>query len=303
MQACIDLGGSSIKVAVAEAGKLTSVTTVPGRTDAVDLARAANYVRDMASGAPIDAVAIAVPGLVSADGRSLREAHKKYAWLLGSDLAGWSEDEFGAPAQLANDARAALLGEVTSGCAAGSRDAVILVLGTGIGTAAMIGGVILSGPHGSAGVLGGHVTVDRNGPICNCGNIGCAEVYGSSWGLAMRATALRSGGIVGSVEVADGFASVTQGAREGDALATALLNDAINAWGACAVSMCHAFDPDTIILTGGVAHAADLVTGPFARYLDEHVWGALPRPRVVVARDPAHSVVRGLVALATEMKP
>ena len=86
-------------------------------------------------------------------------------------------------ATVENDARAALLGELAHGAAVGVRDAVLLVAGTGIGTAAVIDGQLIRGRSGHAGILGGHLTIDRGGDPCNCGNLGCAEVYGGSWSL------------------------------------------------------------------------------------------------------------------------
>src|SRR4029077_17595190 len=83
------------------------------------------------------------------------------------------------PLHADNDARTALVAEVLWGAARGRRNVVLLTLGTGVGGAAMVDGVIL---HGAAGIAGyfGHMTVDPHGPLCMCGNHGCLETYFSS---------------------------------------------------------------------------------------------------------------------------
>lgn len=302
MDACIDFGGSAVKLGVSREGVLHSHAEFANGADAADLARAAGRLQALAAGANIDRIAIAVPGIVDADGRRLREAHGKYAWLLDLDLAQWAHDTFDAPALIENDARAALVGETASGVAAGDTDAVVLVLGTGIGTAAMIDGALVRGLGGTAGVLGGHVTIDRAGPGCNCGNIGCAEVFGSSWALPARIEAWQASGLASTRDFTGGFAAVAAGVRDGDSLARAVWDEAVQAWAMCAVSLCHAYAPRTVIIAGGVARSADLVTGPLATFLNQHLWGAVERPRVVASASPEISVVRGLAALAMEME-
>src|SRR5690606_29951579 len=123
-----------------------------------DLDRVVGTARALGIGDQGGGIAIAVPGLVDAAGRRLGEARGKYDWLLGVDLAEWARDALGASVYVENDARAALIGETSTGCAAGESDAIILVLGTGIGTAVLVDGRPLRGPDGSAGILSGHVT-------------------------------------------------------------------------------------------------------------------------------------------------
>lgn len=303
MQLGVDFGGSMLKVGLADAGRLVDSVRLPVEGTPADLERVADAARTLAGDRTLDAVALAVPGLVDAAGRRLVEAHGKYAWLLGADLLAWAERTFDAAARLENDARAALIGEVSAGVAVGERNAIILVLGTGIGTAALLDGIPVRGPHGSAGILGGHVTIDRDGPPCNCGNVGCAEVFGGSWALPARVEHHRAAGVVGDVDGADGFAGVVAGVRRGDALARAVLDDAVRAWSVSALNLCHDFDPEVVIVAGGVARSADLIVPAIQAHLDAHLWGSLPRPRVLVSAEPDLSVLRGLAVLAAEVAP
>ena len=129
-----------------------------------------------------------MPGVVDIDRTRLVSAHGKYDYLLGVDLSAWSAERLGAAAVVENDARVALLGEVAVGAAAGCTEAVLLVAGTGIGTAALMDGRLVRGHSGHAGILGGHLAIDRGGIACNCGNLGCAEVFGGSWSLPAGVT-------------------------------------------------------------------------------------------------------------------
>src|SRR5258708_8730344 len=82
-----------------------------------------------------------------------------------------------------NDARMALLGEHAAGAAQNCMDVVIVMLGTGVGSAVMIHGVLLRGAHFQAGCLGGHIPARFHGRLCICGAIGCVEAEASTWAL------------------------------------------------------------------------------------------------------------------------
>lgn len=299
MNLCVDFGGTTVKVGVADGDRVLETRGFEVGGTASDLDRVVGTARALGIGDQVGGIAIAVPGLVDAAGRRLVEAHGKYDWLLGVDLAEWARDALGASVHVENDARAALIGETSTGCAAGESDAIILVLGTGIGTAALVDGRPLRGPDGSAAILSGHVTVDWDGPRCNCGNVGCAEVYGGSWALADRIRDL-AGDEPTNLDPSAGYAGIVAATRAGDPLARRVLDQAIRAWSACAVSMCHAFDPRVVVLAGGVARAADLVAPALQSYLDDHLWSSIPRPSLRVSTDPEWSVLRGLAVLAQE---
>ena len=161
-----------------------------------------------------------------------------------------------------------------------ARDAALVVVGTGIGTAAMIDGVLVRGHRGHAGVLGGHFTITTADQACNCGNVGCAEVLGGAWNLP------------------DGLdmPAVFDGLSRGEAGRTEVATRVLQAWAVTAVNLCHAYDSEVLVLSGGAVAAAG-GAGPVVELR--------PRaPLVVVAaagdrgrRRPELSVVRGLAAL------
>ncbi|KAB1866285.1 ROK family protein [Microbacterium algeriense] len=184
MELCIDFGGTEIKLAVIDGHRVLASGGVAVQGGPSDLAAAAVEARRLLeqTGAP-EAVGIAVPGVVEPGTGRMLHANAKYDFLRDLDLSAWSLAEFGVPAAVENDARAALIGETSTGSAAGTRDAVLVTLGTGIGTAVLMGGMPLRGRTGHAGILGGHLTVDLDGPVCPCGNIGCGEALASTWAL------------------------------------------------------------------------------------------------------------------------
>lgn len=281
MELCIDFGGTEIKIAVAEGGAVAASAHVPVVGAEADLATAADAARRLCAGEGIepDAVGIAVPGVVDvATGRMLH-AHEKYGFLDGVDLSAWGRSTFGAPTVVENDARAALVGEVASGSVRGARDVVAITLGTGIGTAAMVGGVLVRGRSGHAGILGGHVTADLDGPRCACGNIGCAEELAS-------ARALRA------------FAPLTMRDLFERDDAVELRERFLRVWGTVAVTLVRTYDPEVVVLSGGILRAGRAVSDPLRAYVDDHTWPSMTPPRTVVAAHPELSVARGLSVLA-----
>ena len=276
----LDLGGSTLKAAWIRDGVVLTSGALPNRGEPGDLDAVARLAEELRPDGDQVRIGIAVPGVVDRAGTRLVAAHGKYGYLDRFDLASWSMTRFGVRAAVENDARAALLGELAHGAAAGVRDAVLLVAGTGIGTAAVMDGQLIRGRSGHAGILGGHLTIDRGGEPCNCGNLGCAEVYGGSWSLPAGVT------------MAEVFSAPP--GRDGQ---HRLADRVLQSWAITAVNLCHAYDPSVVILSGGAVELAGARVDQIERYLHRHLWSSVPRPRVVVADDPARSVVRGLAVL------
>jgi glucokinase len=196
---------------------------------------------------------MAFPSLIDPSSGRVLAAYGKYADAPQLDLARWSREILGLPLLIDNDARMALLGEWQAGAGRGSDDLVMVTLGTGLGTAVLIDGVVVRGKHGQAGVLGGHLTVCRNGRPCTCGNRGCAEAEAST--SVLPALAAESPGYSQSPlrhAKAIDFATVFRLVREGDACAASLKARAIEIWSSLIVNLIHAYDPERVIVGGGV---------------------------------------------------
>lgn len=300
MRLCIDLGGSSVRAALMDEGNLLGTLTEP-RSDSFDTAGLEEFILRslMKFGShEITGIAVAVPGVMNAGKSSLISAHGKYGALLGIDLKNWASSRFELPFGMENDARAALAGELAFGVAVGQRDAVLMVLGTGIGTAAVIDGVQLQGSHGHAAILGGHFTIDRYAASCPCGNVGCAESLGSTWALksALENDPLFPNSAWAQQSLSPGIKELVISAGNGDELSIKTLSHFVNAWAITLVSLCHAYDPEVIIVTGGVLNSKEIVP-QLRTYMDAHLWSSAHRPEILVPAHPQLSVMRGLSAL------
>jgi glucokinase len=284
---CIDFGGTAVKLGVLAAGASLATSQFPVGDDTDPLGRAESAARELLAGATPEAVGVALPGVVDRRAGTLVRAHDKYSSLAGVDVRAWAEEAFGAPAAIENDARAALVGETVHGVAAGARDAVLMTIGTGIGTAAMMGGVVLRGATDHAGILGGHVTVDVGAGACNCGNVGCAESLASTWALRSHPDLRTHPDLRALIEAA----GHDRGARD-------VLDRFVRVWGAALVTLCHAYDPAVAIVSGGVLGARDAIVPGLTAHLERHLWSSAHRPRVVVPDRPDLSVLRGLAVIA-----
>ncbi|TET16916.1 MAG: ROK family protein [Dehalococcoidia bacterium] len=179
---------------------------------------------------------------------------------------------------LINDASAAALGEHHFGAGKGINNFIYLTLGTGIGGGIIINGKLYSGPCGSAGEIG-HMTIDVNGPRCSCGNIGCLETLASGTAVAREAVRrIRQGEVSSLTEIVEGeIESITAekvgaAAQDGDSLALEVILKAANYLGVGMVNLVNIFNPEMIIVGGGVAKMGDLLLDPAKQVVRERAF-------------------------------
>jgi len=174
----------------------------------------------------------------------------------------------GLPATLDNDANCATVGEWWRGAAIGARNVVGMTIGTGIG-----GGLILEGKlyHGASDVAGevGHTTIDPTGRRCKCGNYGCLEAYASGPAIAERAREALAGGEASLLRemIGDDLARITartvyDAATRGDPLAVEVVRETARFLGTGVANLLNIFNPDVVVLAGGVAAAGDALFEP-----------------------------------------
>jgi glucokinase len=218
-------------------------------------------------------VAFGFCGLVDVRQGTVISTNAKYADAPTLDLESWATESFSLPLKLENDARLALLGEHYAGAARGFDDIVMMTFGTGIGGVAMIEGKLLYGKHYQAGCLGGHFPIKLNGRRCSCGNIGCVEAeastsslpdIASSWPNFQESSLSREGKI--------DFAKLIAAVREEDKIAREILDHCLLVWATGAIALVHAYDPELIVLGGGVMQSADLIVPFISSYVNEHAW-------------------------------
>jgi glucokinase len=217
------------------------------------------------------------------------------------DLNAWSLQALGLPMRIENDARMALLGEAFAGAANGFTDVVMMTLGTGIGGVAMIEGKLLRGKHAQAGCLGGHIPVLFTGRTCTCGAIGCAEAEASGWslplvvkdwpGIAQSALAKYSN---------IGFKELFEESARGDGIAVAIRDRCLNVWAVDAVGLVHAYDPEIILIGGGVMKSAKVIIPYVEQYVHKHAWTPWGKVQVRAAALGNNAGLLGAVPLFSE---
>lgn len=176
------------------------------------------------------------------------------------------EKLWGCPVSLNNDAELGVLGEWAYGAGRGEQNLAYIKVGTGIGAGLFIDGQIYRGATGSAGEIG-HMTIDENGPLCTCGNHGCLEAMAG--GKAIAAKARQSIAQNRRTELADihPVESITafeiaKAATRGDLVAQEILTEAGNQLGIAITSLVNLFNPNIVVVGGGVAQTGDLFLEP-----------------------------------------
>ena len=282
----VDLGGSQIRAAINHDDRLHG--RVQRRTPAHEgpsavVAAIAEAIDEAASqhGVPAGATAavgIAAPGPLNGRAGIVYSPPNLYGWrdVPLADLLG---QRLSLPVHLIKDANAAALAEHRLGAGRGAHTMVYVTLSTGIGGGLIVNGKLFEGPDGTAGEVG-HVTVDRYGPVCNCGNVGCVEVVASGTAIARAAAQRMARGewqLPGVTEptAADVFAA----AQHGDPVAGEIVKAAARAIGLAFTGLVHLFNPERIVVGGGLVHAGSLLLAPLQETLRRH---AMPVPRARV---------------------
>lgn len=305
MDLAIDFGGTNIKTGVFRGGELTEFFSLPsfsgnGIESALERVRGALLERGITK-SDVETAGIAMPGVVDPEKKRLMSVNNKFSDAVSFGFEQWFRANYGCSLIMENDANAALYGEIRRGCAVGERDAVLMTLGTGIGTAAMVGGRLLRGAHFQAGILGGHFIVDIGGRPCTCGGRGCLETLAGSRELE-RSIPLGGGygeSRLGREGVSD-MKSLMDGVRNRDDFCNKVFDRIMDIYAAGVINLIHAYDPVTVILSGGVMGAGDLILPALMERVDRGAWTPWGRVSWKTAENPDRSVLLGLAARMDE---
>ena len=287
-----DLGGTRMKIGVVRDGKVLVQTTAPSNSKAglapcLPVLKAAwlRLLNELKLAvADCAGISVAFPSLIETKSGLVLAEYGKFADAMSIDLRAWAEKEFQLPLAIENDARMALVGEWKRGAGRSSDNVVMMTLGTGLGTAAIIEGRLLRGKHGQAGVLGGHSTVRYGGRDCSCGNIGCAEAEASMAFLCDVAVNLREWDTSSLRKLATlNYAAVFKHAATGDPCAVKLRDHSLRVWSSLAVNLIHAYDPEIVILGGGIMASADVILPAVNDYVRRHAHTPWGKVRVVAS--------------------
>lgn len=305
----LDMGGAHVGGGVVEGDRLLAHASIETERShrLVDLLPALeDLLRGLLSEAhtPVErctGIAIGFPGIVDSRTGTIHSTLRKYEDAPVLDLGAWARDAFGLDLRIENDARMALLGEWHAGAARDVNDVVMMTLGTGIGTAAILHGRLLRGAHAHAGCLGGHLTTKFDGSPCHCGNLGCAEAEAGGWSMPLIARAWPEfeQSALAKYEPL-GFRELFLCAEAGDGVARKVRERCLRVWAANAVSLIHAYDPEVLILGGGVMQNAEAVLPFVQEYVNAHTWSTWGKTQVQAAALGPNAALLGATRLLTE---
>ncbi len=302
----IDLGGTNIKFGISENGRLlaTAHVRVPSSERfASVLPLIETQVDELMARtgcSEIEGIGMAFPTIVDSDRMRLLYKYVKYQDANELDLAAWAREKWNAPLAMENDARAALVGEWQHGAGQGARHLVMVTLGTGVGSAALVNGQLLKGSHFLAGNLGGHQIIRYNGNACNCGNTGCLESEASSWALpaVLKGDARYPDSPFARGEKHD-YQAVFRLAATGEPLALWAREHSLEAWAAGILNLVYAYDPERVVIGGGVMNSADLILPFIQNKINSAAWLPPDALKVVAAQEPDWAGVLGMAFLAS----
>jgi glucokinase len=302
----VDMGGTKLLAGAVDIGlevhhRAQRTLTGLDQSALLDIAvDAVNETRESADG-EVDAVGFGIPSLI--DQRTGIAVIAVNLPLIDIPFADVMAERLGLPVFVDNDANMATLAEHRAGAAQGASEVLLLTIGTGIGGGIVLRNEVYRGAIGAAGELG-HVVIDMDGPPCqgNCPNRGCVESLASGTALAREARRVArerpESGLGRAQRAGRELAGplVTELAHDGDRAAIEVLELIGTRLGVALASLTNIFNPEVIVIGGGVIGAGDLLLEPARAELLRR---ALPPSRGLVKVVPAHfGVEAGMIGAA-----
>ncbi|NOY99370.1 MAG: ROK family protein [Chloroflexi bacterium] len=278
----IDMGASHMTVIIANyAAHIVEEKEVPldiAQGPKASIAQADQILRELLSTAKIPlkhlrAIGIGVPGPIVADAGMV---------LAPPIMPGWDrfpirdtlEKMWGCPVSLNNDAELGAMGEWAYGAGRGEQNLAYIKVGTGIGSGLLLDGHIYRGATGSAGEIG-HLIIKENGAKCTCGNRGCLEAMAGGMAIARQAQAAvrdKKRTRLADIKPIKSLTAqhVAAAARHGDLIAQQILSQAGHHVGVAIAGLVNLFNPNMVVVGGGVAQIGDLFIEPVRETVQKH---------------------------------
>ncbi|HEX8847168.1 MAG TPA: ROK family glucokinase [Pyrinomonadaceae bacterium] len=288
-----DLGGTNLRAATVDrAGRIHERTKqhTPKAEKASEIVRvivaAARECerRSEERGGRIRAVSVVVPGTVRVEEGVVTKAPNVPS-LNGFRLAAALESELQWPAVLENDANAAAVGEMWQGVGRGHKSIIMITLGTGVGGGIILDGKLWRGIDGSAGELG-HIGVEPFGGVaCTCGSRGCLEVYASATAIVRMTREAQPRYPKSPLHQSEDLTAkqVYESGLNGDELAVEVFRRMGIYLGVGLASLINIFNPEMIVIGGGVADGWDLFISHVREQITERAF-QVPARRALVVR-------------------
>lgn len=288
----VDIGGTTVKMGLFTVkGQLLDKWEITTRKDEGGkyiLGDVAESIEDKLTEKNIDkkdvaGVGMGVPGPVKEDGTVLKCANLGWGIFNVEDEL---EKLVGLPVKAGNDANMAALGEMWQGGGKGYSNQVMVTLGTGVGGGIILNGKMLFGVNGAGGEIG-HIQInDDETEVCGCGKTGCLEQYTSATGIVRAAnkaldssdkpSKLRSLQYVSAKEIFDA-------AKEGDELASDLVEEHGKALGKALAQIACVVDPEIFVIGGGVSRAGQVLLDTTGKYFQKYAFHACRNTKFALA--------------------
>ncbi len=242
----------------------------------------------------IASIGIGTPGNVDVDSKRV---------IFGNNIPSFTGADFGAAVKkhypdmdffLENDANVAAFAEFVCGAAVGKKNVLMVTLGTGVGGGIIIDGKIYRGFNGAGGEIG-HIIVERDGILCNCGRCGCWEQYASVTALVRQTReeiknypdSIIHKKICGDETKINGRTSF-DAMKKGDACGKIIVKNFIENIGIGVVDMVNILQPEMVVIGGGISKEGDNIILPLREYVKKHIYTNsvpdFPQPEIVPAK-------------------
>lgn len=289
----IDLGGTIIKIGFVCNGNVIDVVRLDAYSQAglekslEPMSDAINMLlsRNSASMSEFGGIALAFPGIVDRKSGRAIATNAKYNDAPQVDMRSWAMSNWGVGLVMDNDARMAAVGEWLFGAGQGCDNVVMMTIGTGVGTGTIVDGRLIYGANSCAGALGGHMIVDYRGRECTCGNVGCVESHGSSFFLPriIAENPLLSQAF--KLDIGNcNFKTLFEKYREGNKDAVSVAEECMDVWSAGVVNYIHAYDPQLVIMGGGIMKSADIILPYVRAKVEALAWQPAGKAEIVASQ-------------------
>jgi len=308
----VDVGGTTIAAGgVTSEGEvlhdeniLTHDAAAVGTLVTVERLIAAVIAALASRGLTVSGIGVGAPGPVDVEAGRVGEPAPHAGDLVGQPIGARLTTRFGVPVVVDNDVNALALAEWRFGAGRGARSLVVLAPGTGFGAGVILDGRLVRGVAGFGGEFG-HTPVKFDGPSCWCGGRGCLAVYASGRGIAEAARARVAGHVESPLLALAGGAAdritaelVFRAAADGEAVATAVVDEACRALGAMLATIVNGLNPEVVVVTGGVAASLAALEKRILAAAAEYAFArALAATRITIVPGDKRLTMRGAAAL------
>ena len=308
----VDVGGSKINAVLADPdGHIearSSADTLADEGPEAVIGRIVEAISQLISGVEVTGIGIGAAGPYDAERGAVSFSPNMPGWH-NIPLRDIIQREFGLPTYLQNDCTLAALGEHRFGAGVGVDNLVYVGLGTGIGGGIIADGQVYTGTSGAAGEIG-HMIIDVNGSPCKCGSYGCWENFASGRAVAQEAVRQMEAGVPTAIRRYAGrdvnkvtAQTVFQAAQDGDYIAHEIISRTAYYVGVGLVNVVNIFNPELILIGGGLAKMGSLLLDPAIEVVRERAFGISAKAvRVELAQLGDDVVALGAVALVLQKK-